>query len=202
VTHSLAFFVNLVKKAVLACEKVTAFLKYIKSCTDDEKINDMKTFYLPSILRIFVLLFIIFHSSLGFLSPTLVLSSSELKVAQDINIRFVMEWAVAADEIITIKLPRFTRSTGTKETVAGSSLPFGTVTLSPSMTFLAAWNEGTILDIGGPFATSSLQIKLISGIIIENPLLFVNLTVYAVNGISVYCGFPDSVAVGQGMFSF
>jgi hypothetical protein len=94
-----------------------------------------------AILCIFLALLVV---GFGFLSPSISLSSLELKVAQDIQIRFLMEWIVETDEIITIKLPRFTRSTGVAETVAGSSLLYGSVVISPSLTFTAEWNEVSV----------------------------------------------------------
>ena len=135
----------------------------------------------------------------AFLSPIITLSSKELMVPQNINIRFLMQWILLPEEIITIKLPRFTRSTRSPDSVIipGISLPYDSLSLSPSLTFTALWNEGDILDANGPFSNSFLQIKLKPGVVITNPLLMVNLTVFAINGISVYCGFPDSVAVSR-----
>lgn len=152
------------------------------------------------ILQLLVMISVVSLSS-SFLSPSLSLSSSELKVAQDINIRFAMEWIFDTDEVVTIRLPKFTRSAGSVETIAGTSLPYGSVVISPSLTFTAEWNEGTLWDAGGPFQTSSLKMKLIPGIVIDNPFLLVDITIFATNGISVYCGFPDSVDVSQGLMN-
>lgn len=130
------------------------------------------------------------------------LSTSELKVPQDIQIYFLMDWIFAPHEVVTIKLPRFTRSVNVASTtgnltVAGSSLPYGSVLLSPGLVYQAAWTEGSLWDAEGPFASSSLSLRLLPGVEISNPQLLVNITVFAANGIAVYCGFPDSVAVAK-----
>lgn len=111
----------------------------------------------------------------GFQSPVLSLSSSELKAAQDINIQFFMQWAFGSTEVLTIKLPRFTRSKqeGDTTTLPGLSMDWGSVSLTPSMTFEAEWVEGTLHDVGGPYYNSHLNIRLAQYVSITNPNLLV-----------------------------
>lgn len=109
---------------------------------------------------------------------------------------------IPAFQVVTIKLPRFSRSVNVASaagnlTVTGSSLPYGSVVMSPGLVYQAAWTEGSLWDAGGPFASSSLSLRLLPGVEISNPQLLVNITVFAANGIAVYCGFPDSVAVAK-----
>jgi hypothetical protein len=82
-----------------------------------------------------------------------------------------------------------------QRTIPGHDIPFGGLRISPSITFTASWSEGGYDDIS-PFESSKLLIKLQPGVIITERLYFVNITVFADNGISIFCGFPDAYTVG------
>ena len=123
----------------------------------------------------------------GFQSPVLSLSTSELKTPQDINIEFLMQWAFGSTEVITVKLPRFTRSIpiGDSVTQPGLSMSWGTVSLMPSLTYVAEWVEGTLEDIGGPYYNSHLNIRLAPLVTISNPnMLVCSHTIIFVNHLS------------------
>ena len=115
----------------------------------------------------------------GFQSPVLSLSSSELKVPQEINVQFLMQWPFGSTEVVTVKLPRFTRSipVGDSVTQPGLSMDWGSVSLSPSLTYEAQWVEGTLEDIGGPYYNSHLNIRLVRDVIITNANLLVCLQI-------------------------
>ena len=158
----------------------------------------------PSASSVFlcsVVFLVTLHHSGGFLTPMLTLSSTVLKEPQTFVVQFFMEWILVQNEVLTIELPRFTRSTGTTSTILGASLTYGNVVIAPSLVFQAQWSEGNLHDNDGPFATSALLLKLLPGVTIVDPQLFVNITVFASNGISVYCGFPGSTTVARGLMS-
>jgi len=157
----------------------------------------MQLSFVTPFLYYFLLLSLFYLEVDSFLTPMLTLSSTVLKEPQSFYIQFLMQWILVQGEVLTITLPRFTRSTGTTSTIPGTSLPYTNVVIAPSLIFQAQWNEGNLNDIGGPFATSSLLLTLLPGVTITDPLLFVNVTVLASNGISVYCGYPGSNAVAS-----
>ena len=157
-------------------------------CSHSRQVAPLMTLLLSIVLRVG-----------GFISPLLELSTQEMKVPQDIRIQWFQSWVWGEKEVMTVTMPRFTRGRpeGSDNTLAGSSMDFGDMNVSPSLIFQARWVEGTLEDVGGPYYNSHLQIRLTSGAVVTNPNLLVNITIYASNGISVYCGFPDSTAVAQ-----
>ena len=86
-----------------------------------------------------------------------------------------MQWVFGSTEVVTIKLPRFTRSipVGDSITQAGLSMGWGTVSLTPSLTYEAEWVEGTLEDIGGPYYNSHLNIRLAQHVTISNANMLV-----------------------------
>ena len=136
-------------------------------------------------------------SIIAFQSPILKVSSQEIKTQQTITISFLMEWILEQGEVLSISLPGYTTSTGLKEglNIPGKSIAWGSVRLTPSLTFSGRWTEGNFFDPESPFSTSYLSIKLRPNIVITNKFYLVNITIFDTNGISIYCGYPDSFKV-------
>jgi len=112
-----------------------------------------------------------------------------------------MDWVIEQGEVIQFMMPRFTRGTTTNGVTSdGSDVAWGDLRISPSMIFEASWTEGSLMDAGGPYSLSTLNLRLLAGVVLLSSYN-IQITVYEDSGISMYCGFPSSKVVGKGVMS-
>ena len=149
-----------------------------------------------------------------FSQATVLFSSQNLYIPLDINVTFTTNRVFYPNEVIILKMPRFTRRNlnggkgrGDSVTAPASqfNIPMGELVMSPSISFEGSWTEGHDRlpnDIqqeiqhanvsNTPFSDSYYTFQTMGGMLLPSGTSF-TLAIYKVNGISAYCGFPGSI---------
>ena len=146
----------------------------------------------------------------GFSNISAAFSSNRTKEAVDITITFTTTEALTFNDEIVIALPYFTRRV-TYGNLSSLDITYGSVTLSPSTSFMAAWVEGEMNDYvyelnttdkyRVPYGGAHLKFRMkhtvqtiISGGSVVHGIpanTLITLKIYKRNGIGAWCGFPN-----------
>ena len=154
-----------------------------------------------------------------FLTSAVSFSSQTIKQALDINVTFTTMRAFYPEEAIIVCMPRFTRRIALQGSVYTVSplfdIPMGELVMSPSIHWNGSWTEGVYLvpdDIAQessfrnssqtPFADGYFTFRTTPNDYLLPAGSSFTLTVYQVNRISAYCGFPGSVEYSRASVAY
>lgn len=130
----------------------------------------------------------------AFDSAQLVIDSDKTKTAFEFNITFRPTRIIGVNEVIVVRLPRFTR--GLIENVTAENVTYGNVIIAPSYFFVAKWLAGKNTNDNGldPYSTAELHIMPLYNVTFAKQAAY-TITVFKENGIGAVCGFPSTEAV-------
>lgn len=135
-----------------------------------------------------------------FKDNTIQFSTDKIRQPTNVIISFRAHCGLVPYEILTINLPRFTRS-DFNGTIA-SSVSYGGLFLTPSLLFQAAWIEGLDNTLT-PYNSSRilLRVEHYNRITIDD-MITVNISIE--NNLKAYCGFPswESVTSSESLPDF
>lgn len=144
------------------------------------------------------------HTKPSFDSAQLVIDSNEINKPLEFNITFRTTRIVGVNEVVVVRLPRFTK--GLAENVTSKNETYGNVMIAPSYNFVAKWVSGynSYDDNVLPYRTAELHIMPLFNVTFAKQAQY-TITVFKENGIGAVCGFPSSEVVnasGQFTYSF
>lgn len=133
------------------------------------------------------------HKS-SFDSAQLVIDGDKTNTAFEFNITFRPTRIIGVNEVIVVRLPRFTR--GLIENVTAENMTYGNVMIAPSYFFIAKWLAGKNTNDDGldPYSTAELHIMPLYNVTFAKQAAY-TITVFKENGIGAVCGFPSIEAV-------
>lgn len=113
-------------------------------------------------------------------------SSSTVGEAIDITIKFQATFDFVQGEVLTLNMPRYTD--GSALSLADSINENYNLVLHPSIQFDGAWMEGNWDNNDNPYSTSRILLRMMRDLVRKGD--FVEIKIYAENGIKAYCGHP------------
>jgi hypothetical protein len=112
----------------------------------------------------------------------------------DFNVTFRTTRYIGENEVVVVRLPRFTRSL--LENTSVTNITYGNLIMSPSYNYAAKWSAGMEVNSSSkePFPTAELHIQGLYNTTFSPDNLY-NFIIYKENGIGARCGFPSSDTV-------
>jgi hypothetical protein len=164
----------------------------------------MRPFHLVTLAGAFTLLWFAhaIHTKPSFDSAQLVIDSSQINTPLEFNITFRTTRIVGVNEVIVVRLPRFTK--GLAENSTAQNETYGNVMIAPSYNFVAKWLSGynSYDDNLLPHHTAELHIMPLYNVTFAKQAQY-TITVFKENGIGAVCGFPSSETVNAtGQFTY
>lgn len=138
----------------------------------------------------------------SFDSAQLVIDSDKTNTALEFKITFRPTRIIGVNEVIVVRLPRFSR--GLVENVTAENITYGNVMIAPSYFYVAKWLAGKNTNDGGsePYSTAELHIMPLYNVTFAEQAAY-TITVFKENGIGAVCGFPSSEVVSAtGEFTY
>ena len=150
----------------------------------------MCTSVLLVIVVIFSLCITQSNAATSFSSAQLTINSVLTKTPFDFNITFKTKRIIGVNEIIVVRLPRFTN--GLTQNTTATNFTYGNLLIAPSYSFRARWIAGVNSnDNTNPYTTAELHIVALRNVTF-GPVGTHTITVFKENGIGAICGFPSS----------
>ena len=147
-----------------------------------------------TLLIILILCVIYIDGDASFDSAQLVIAGDKTNTPLEFNITFRPTRIVGVNEIIVVRLPRFTRSLS--ENTTAQNISYGEVLIAPSYFFAAKFLSGinTYDNNLMPYRTAELHIMPLFNVTFAKQAQY-TITVFRENGIGAVCGFPSTEIV-------
>jgi hypothetical protein len=129
----------------------------------------------------------------AFEEVSLNINSTLVRTAFSFSISFRVLQKIFPNELLLVRLPRFTRRFTEYSGNASANIPMGKLILAPSHIFDGRWIDGSAATDGNtPFANSTLVLKLKYDYISLEYNQYITVTIYQENGIGAVCGHLNS----------
>lgn len=138
----------------------------------------------------------------AFDSAQLVIDSTQLNTPFDFNITFRPTRIIGVNELIVVKLPRFSR--GLSENNTATNVTYGNLLIAPSYSFVARFLSGKNMYDNRlePYSSAELHIMPLNNLTFAKQIQY-TITVFKENGIGAVCGFPSTQVVNEtGIFTY